>query len=1107
MAGTTGDPWGATPETPPTPPTSPAPGAVLPELSGNALDPIVQNQCSLAVHLRRVTGSVVGRATELSIIGQELKDARSRLSAVTLEGEPGIGKTRLLLAAAEIASAEGFTVVAVTADEEIHGPFLLAQSVLAAPVFREAVNGTAVEASAQRAMEAMSGREAPGLEGLSADARQLRAFDLAAMALGTIAGVRPLALLIDDTQWADDDTLRMLRYVTRTTADRPIFLFLCIRPDEFATVSEAVNLVADMERMGLVRRLRLDRFSPLETAELARQLLSGSVDPASAEAMHVQSEGVPFIVEELIRTYRDAGLLQQIDGVWRLTRNAARLVPSAVRTLIGRRAGRLASETRAVLSDAAILGRSFSLNDLAAVRGRLDEETVAASELGDRLASAVEAGLLLQHPQGSPADFTFTHEQVREFAIDELPQARRRKLHGALVDLMLEAGEPSVAALPLIARHALAAGDVERAGRLSVEAAQGALRSNAAEEALRLVEQALPIVSSPETRRLLLTVRDDAYATLRRPSDRLEGLAELAALVEALRDPDLEFDVQLRRAAALRLARDEESAAELARRIRARAAETGNRHAELLANLELGQAMLGTSLGEGFSAAVGEAELAAAEEAFRNAVALGGELADERSVAAALRELGTILIARLRIWFGQQRETPLAMEFAMRAAAGESVDTLLSSTELAPLLTEARESFERALGIFERLGDRTGVMSTVIAMAYINYAPVIHLISSARHLEEIRHVVSRMSAMVTESERARLELQLLYGVHVYARAKVVPDLMLSRGEEAYRSARMLGDRSVEFLAAGGVAMVHAGMGEIPDAEAWLEKASAAASTAPTPTRARQLELWRAIVRGAAGDAAGMTRHFELALAKAVEQGRPAARCEVLARQAVEAARLGAATNDDALLDLAEASAASVKELYPLLPGRAPWNAEADAALAQVRLARGDTEGAVTAAGEALHFMQASGHEDMSLEILIPAGRALLAGGPPEVQAMVRGWLQVQVTRIAQATADEGMRVRWLRGPWGRELVELAGPMEELHLAAKPDGQPAPSVQLDESDRSLLHLLTQGSTNQEMAAQLGLAEDALAQRLARLLTQIGASTRAEATTMAFRGLAL
>ncbi|HEX2194568.1 MAG TPA: AAA family ATPase, partial [Candidatus Limnocylindria bacterium] len=401
----------------------------------------------------------MGRTTELAVIQEALAESRARLSAVTLEGEPGIGKTRVLVAAAEMAEAAGFTTVAITADEQIHGPFLLAQSLLGAPALREASAGTEAEESVRRALDAMSGRDEPGLETLAIEAKQLRAFDLAAMAISSLATQRPFALLVDDVQWADDDTLRLLRYVVRAATDRPIFLYLAIRPDEFAGVSEAVNLVADMERMGVVRRLRLGRLSAPETGQLARQLLAGSLDPPSAQAIHSQSEGVPFIVEELVRTYRDAGLLQQLDGVWRLTRNAARLVPSAVRTLVQRRSARLPAETRAVLSDAAVVGRSFSLRDLQEVRGRIGTEGSNGAELGDLLAPAVEAGLILQHPPGVAADYTFTHEQVRDFSAAELTQSRRRQLHRALVDLMLEAGDPPPSALPLVAHHALAAGD------------------------------------------------------------------------------------------------------------------------------------------------------------------------------------------------------------------------------------------------------------------------------------------------------------------------------------------------------------------------------------------------------------------------------------------------------------------------------------------------------------------------------------------------------------------------------------------------------------------------------------------------------------------------
>jgi len=180
----------------PTDPTGTPPEASwIQTLGGSALDPRIQPQCSLSVQMRRVTGSLVGRASELAAIEQELRDARTNLSAITLEGEPGIGKTRLLLAAAGLASGAGFTTIAVTADEEIRGPFLVAQSIFAAPSLREAITGSAAEASVQRAVEAISGHDEPGLEALTRDAKLLRTFDLAGVALGMVAGQALLSLL------------------------------------------------------------------------------------------------------------------------------------------------------------------------------------------------------------------------------------------------------------------------------------------------------------------------------------------------------------------------------------------------------------------------------------------------------------------------------------------------------------------------------------------------------------------------------------------------------------------------------------------------------------------------------------------------------------------------------------------------------------------------------------------------------------------------------------------------------------------------------------------------------------------------------------------------
>ena len=217
-----------------------------------------------------------------------------------------------------------------------------------------------------------------------------------------------------------------------------------------------------------------------------------------------------------------------------------------------------------------------------------------------------------------------------------------------------------------------------------------------------------------------------------------------------------------------------------------------------------------------------------------------------------------------------------------------------------------------------------------------------------------------------------------------------------------------------------------------------------------------------------------------------------------------AAELGAAANDMELLELAERSANEAAQINTTLPGHPPWGAQSTAALATLAMARGDAEEAATLGGQIVHYVQEADREDLDLEILMPAGRAILAAGPPEAQAMVRGFLRLLLSRIVAGTLDDEMRVKWLRGPVGKQLAELAGPMDEPMAAPAEAGAEAGTpAALDDVDRKLLHLLTHGSTNREMASELQLDEAAVSQRLARLLANIGASSRAQATSFAFR----
>ena len=445
-------------------------------------------------------------------------------------------------------------------------------------------------------------------------------------------------------------------------------------------------------------------------------------------------------------------------------------------------------------------------------------------------------------------------------------------------------------------------------------------------------------------------------------------MAQLAALAEALGDSHLEMDVTLRRAAALRLSKEYERAAELARRIRGLAAERHDPQAELAACLELGQNLMRCEIGEGYSPMASEVDLEGTHETFERAVALAKEIGDDARLAAATRELGVIAVGHIRTWFVLEIQSGRAAQLQQRILGGEKLGDILPTLPIAAQAHEAGNRFKNALEIYQRLGDRQGAMSTIIAMAYVSWGADIHMSGAAHRIEELRHLATRMKSFTNESERALADAQMLYGTHVYSRAKVFPDMAVAKGEEAYNAARALGDSSLEFASAGGTALAHAELGAVEQAEQWLGgRAAAVAAAGPTPLRARLLESWRGMVCSANEDATGMREHLERAVQLATEQGFPAARCEALARLAVEAGRLGAERKDEELLTLAERSAHEALALLRLLPGRPPWGEQAQAALARVALARGAEPAAATAGRAALAAFDAALREDILLK--------------------------------------------------------------------------------------------------------------------------------------------
>jgi len=400
-------------------------------------------------------------------------------------------------------------------------------------------------------------------------------------------------------QWADEDSIQLIRYLVRTLASGPIFLLISIRPYYDVASSGTGKLIADLDRMRVTKVLRLQRLNRIQTGELLESLLGSPVDESTLQSIHARSEGVPFFVEELVRAYREAEALQLMDGTWTMTRLSGPAVPSSVQSLIERRLAQLPEERRALLSDAGVLGRRFSLTYLSAILARLqDDQARSEWQLSEVLQPAVGLGLIVEEPEGTRYDYSFSHDQIRASLLDSIPRQRQRAIHGAIVEILdAEGGQEN---LSMLAFHSLKAGDQARAVASAIEAARVAMGVSAPEESVRLIDATLPAASDPEDRIEMLRVKDDALAVLDRGSDRMANLAEMTALTAAFPSPALDTEVKLRRASAARSNQDFDLAVDIAETLCNAAKPSGDLRLELAACFELGQAITRSPIGESY---------------------------------------------------------------------------------------------------------------------------------------------------------------------------------------------------------------------------------------------------------------------------------------------------------------------------------------------------------------------------------------------------------------------------------------------------------------------------------------------------------------------------
>jgi DNA-binding CsgD family transcriptional regulator/tetratricopeptide (TPR) repeat protein len=402
---------------------------------------------------------LVGRDSEMQLICALLEtvklDRQVGARALTISGEMGVGKSRLLAEMCNEAKALGFQVLRGRAYESgVMFPYLPFMEALR-PVLRSASfvqlrhyvglddegNHAYFSIDAPDASISLIGnplvaalanlfpelprmiRETVTQEVLSPEQEKFRLFDAIATLLERMASECPLLLCIDNLHWADSASLELTMYLTVRLHSSPVVLAGVTRPpgtfnrrlgiddsDLSATANRAARAVGELMRLGLLLFLPLGLLSGHAMEEHLHNLLPGTVSESLAQSLLKRAGGNPFFLEELVRMLTLNGQIILFDGVWQITRRMGSDLPQSITLAVEQRLQGLSTSCRELMQVASLIGRAFPLNALQ----EIIETSENAANSQSCIDEAIQASVIAISPAATSAWDEFTSEQASE---------------------------------------------------------------------------------------------------------------------------------------------------------------------------------------------------------------------------------------------------------------------------------------------------------------------------------------------------------------------------------------------------------------------------------------------------------------------------------------------------------------------------------------------------------------------------------------------------------------------------------------------------------------------------------------------------------------------
>ncbi|RME84464.1 MAG: hypothetical protein D6775_05425 [Caldilineae bacterium] len=425
---------------------------------------------------------LVGREGALRQAQQVWQEVgRGSLRVLSIQGEAGVGKTRLAEELMAYVGRLGYNVV-------VAGCYEAAGRLAYGPI-GEWLQSPAIYGPLQALPEVWQVEIARVLPRLHADHPHLpqpapltegwqRQRLFSAIAQAVLAASQPLLLFLDNIQWSDPETLAWLTYLLRSHPSAPILILATVRSGA-ANNAAMTAFHLELRRQGMMTEIKLGPLNAAETALLAAHVAGRGLDGETAAALHRRTEGNPLFIVEMVRASLNEGngeslrrMLWEHEGL-----------PQRVQAVIQGRLAHLSPASRKLLALAAVVGRVFTFETLAHACEE-DEETVLQS-----LDELWEHRLI--RAQG-PMAYDFSHGIIRDVVEGEIGHARRGVLHRRVAQALEQMHADHLDAYSArLAHHWLQAGFPRRAIAYHLRAGRTAQRLFANDEAERHLQQGL----------------------------------------------------------------------------------------------------------------------------------------------------------------------------------------------------------------------------------------------------------------------------------------------------------------------------------------------------------------------------------------------------------------------------------------------------------------------------------------------------------------------------------------------------------------------------------------------------------------------------------------